>query len=139
MSMNNSIISLVDLPDEMLLTIFNKLNNIDVLYSFVGVNQKLDKVACDINFTRAVDLVMISSNKDVSSRTNAILNRFYMHILPRIHKNVECLTIQAFSLERMLQASNYPNLRKLTLINLKLTMASHICKGTLLILSILKN
>jgi len=137
--MNNSIISIVHLPDEMLLTIFNKLNNIDVLYSFVGVNQKLDNIACDINFTRAIDLVTIASNKDADSRTNPILDRFYMHILPRIHENIECLTVQAFSLERVLQSSNYPNLRKFALINLKLTMASHIFQGISFVISIVKN
>jgi len=137
--MNNSIISIVNLPDEMLLTIFNKLNNIDVLYSLVGVNQKLEKVACDINFTRAVDLATMVSNKDADSRSNAILDRFNVRILPRIHENIECLTVQAFSLERVLQSSNYPNLRKFTLINLKLTMVPHIFQGMPFVISILKN
>lgn len=54
MSVSDSMINIVDLPDEMLLTIFNKLRNIDMLYSLVGVNRKLDTVACDINFTRTI-------------------------------------------------------------------------------------
>ncbi len=50
-------------------------------------HQQLDNVACDINFTRAVDLVSIPSNAANNSKTNAILNlkwiekhdwRFYM-------------------------------------------------------------
>jgi hypothetical protein len=40
--MNNSIVNIVDLPDEILLTIFKKLDNLDVLYSLVGVNTELD-------------------------------------------------------------------------------------------------
>ncbi len=54
MRMNNSIVGIVDLPEEILLTIFNKLNPIDTLYSLLGVNQKLDKVACDIPFTQSL-------------------------------------------------------------------------------------
>jgi hypothetical protein len=57
--MNNSTVGIVDLPDELLLTIFKKLDNFDVLYSLMGVNKKLDSVACDINFTRSVDLMTI--------------------------------------------------------------------------------
>ncbi len=56
MSMNNLIVSILDLSEEILFTIFKKLNNIDLLCSLVGINQKLDKVVCDINFTQAVDI-----------------------------------------------------------------------------------
>ncbi|CAF4007103.1 unnamed protein product, partial [Rotaria magnacalcarata] len=75
--MNNSMIRIVDIPEEMLLAIFKKLNNIDILYSLVGVNQKLDKVACDIGFTRTIDLTMSSSDEAEYSGTNTILDRFY--------------------------------------------------------------
>ncbi|CAF5218449.1 unnamed protein product, partial [Rotaria magnacalcarata] len=74
--MNNSMIRIVDIPEEMLLAIFEKLNNIDILYSLVGVNQKLDKVACDISFTRTIDLTMSSSDEAEYSGTNTILDRF---------------------------------------------------------------
>jgi hypothetical protein len=133
--MNYSPVSIVDLPDELLLTIFKKLDNFDVVYSLVGVNQKLDNVACDISFTRALDLMTIASNEVDDSRMNTILDRFCMHILPRIHHKVECLTVQACFLQRILHASNYLNLRTLTLDNLELNMASHIFNGMLLDLS----
>ncbi len=138
MSMNDSFVNIVDLPDEILLIILKKLNRFDVLYSLVGVNEKLDNVACDINFTRAVDLLTISSNGVNNSITHAILDRFCMHILPRIHKNVECLTVESCFLQRVLHASNYLNLRKLTLINLELSMASDIFNGMLLDFSMFK-
>ncbi len=73
---------ILDLPDEILLTIFQKLNGFDVLYSLVDVSQKLNNVACNINFTRAVDLTTISSNKADDARNNTILDRFCMNILP---------------------------------------------------------
>ncbi|CAF4378309.1 unnamed protein product, partial [Rotaria magnacalcarata] len=37
--MNSSTVHLLDLPDEMLIEIFNKLSTVDVLNSIWGVNQ----------------------------------------------------------------------------------------------------
>jgi hypothetical protein len=53
--MKHSIISIVTLCNELLPTILKKLNNSDVLYSLIGVNKKLDKLARDITFTRSID------------------------------------------------------------------------------------
>ena len=130
-SMNDSIVSIVDLPNEILLIIFKKLNNIDLLYSLVGIHQRLDNVICSIDFTRAIDLVMMSSNKMDDSRIDALLDRFCLDILPRIHEHVEYLTIEACFFQRIFHIGNYINLRKLTLVNLELTMASHIFRGML--------
>ncbi|CAF1310975.1 unnamed protein product [Rotaria sordida] len=124
--MNQSIINIVDLPDEILLYILKKLNNFDVLYSLVGVNEKLDRVVCDVSFTRLVDLITIESNQVTDSRNHAILDRFCMEILPRIHDKVESLTLQACFLPCVLRATNYLQLRKLVIINLKFTMALYI-------------
>ena len=136
--MNYSTVNILDLCDEMLLTIFNKLNNIDVLYSLIGVNQKLDRLAQDITFTRSIDLVTISSNEDNNSRTNSILDRFCFHIIPRIQHNIECLTLDPLSIDRVLRIGNYPKLHKLTLVNLPLEMASRIFNGMLFVLLIFK-
>ncbi|CAF1360538.1 unnamed protein product [Rotaria sordida] len=102
MNMDNSFVNIVDLSNEMLFYIFKKLNNFDVLYSMVGVNEKLDNVACDRTFTQSIDLTSISSNEKDDSKTNAILDRFCLHILPRIHDNIECLTVDACFLKRIL-------------------------------------
>ncbi|CAF1265116.1 unnamed protein product [Rotaria sordida] len=69
---------------------------------------------------------MLPSNKANDWKTSVILDRVFMCILPRIHENVECLTIQGCFLQRLLLAGNYRNLRKLILINLELKMASHV-------------
>ncbi|CAF3808873.1 unnamed protein product [Rotaria magnacalcarata] len=124
--MDISNVSILDLPDEILLTIFKKLNNIDLLYSLIGINQKLDRFACDINFTKDVDLTTVSSNDTNNSRLNAMVDRFCTYILRRVHNNVACLSVQASLFQRILHSSNYPNLRKLTLVNLKIDRASHI-------------
>ena len=80
MRMDNSTATIVDLPDEILLTIFSKLDHIETLYSLVGVNQKLDKIACDINFTRSLAFIMKSPNGADNSVTDAMLNRFCVDI-----------------------------------------------------------
>ncbi|CAF3615130.1 unnamed protein product [Rotaria sp. Silwood1] len=130
--MNQSIVNIVDLPDEILLHILKKLNNFDVLYSLIGINKKLDRVACDASFTRLVDLMTIESNQVTDSRSNAILDRFCMEILPRIHDKVESLTLQACFLPRVLRVANYLHLRKLVIINLELSMGCHIFNGMLI-------
>ena len=118
-------VSILDLLDEILLTIFEKFNNIDLLYSLIGSNQKLDQVACDINFTKAIDLATVSSNDRSDSRLNTMVDRFCTYILPRIHNNVESLSVQTSLFQHILHASNYPKLHKFTLLNLEMDMTSH--------------
>ena len=127
--MDNSFVNIVDLPNEILLNIFKKLNNFDVLYSLVGSNKKLDNVACDRTFTQSIDLTSISSNENDNSKMGTALDRFCLHILPRIHNNIQCLTVDAYFLERILHGNKYCNLHRVTLINLDVNMASQIFNG----------
>jgi hypothetical protein len=62
--MYHSSVNILDLCDEILLIIFNKLKNIDVLYSLIEVNRKFDKLAEDITFTRSIDLMAIPTNEE---------------------------------------------------------------------------
>ncbi|CAF4212839.1 unnamed protein product [Rotaria sp. Silwood2] len=107
----------------------NKLSNIDILYSLIGVNRKLDRLARDITFTRSLDLVTISSNEHNDSRNKLILNRFCFDIIPRIQQNIQCLILDPLLIDRVLCIGNYPKLRKLTLVNLQFEMASRIFNG----------
>jgi hypothetical protein len=138
MSIIKPFVNIDDLPDEILLNVFKRLHGFDVLYSLVGVNRKLDNVACDACFTRTVDLTTILSNKKDVPITNAILDRFSMEILPRIRDKMECLIVEACFFQRVVRGSNYLNLRKLTLLNLKLKMACKIFNGMLLDFSMFK-
>jgi hypothetical protein len=136
--MNDSAINILALSDEMLLAIFNKLNNIDVLYSLIGVNKKLDRLCQDVTFTRSIDLVRILSNEDHDSRTKLIFDRFCFDIISRIQHNIESLTLDSLSTDRVLRIGYYPKLYKLTLVNLQLEMASQVFNGMLSLLSIFK-
>ena len=47
---------LMNLPDEMIMLIFNKLDNVDVLYSLMNVNGRLDRILHDEMFTKKIAL-----------------------------------------------------------------------------------
>jgi hypothetical protein len=104
----------------------------------LGVNQKLDKIVCDINFTKDVDLTIISSNDTSDSKLNVMMDRFGAFILLRIHNNVEALSVQASLLQNIFRTINYPNLHKLTILNLNMDMASAVFNSMLIYYYILK-
>jgi hypothetical protein len=63
--MNDSIgTGIVDLSDEILLIILNKLEYIDVLYSLRGVNKKFYKLTRDPSLSRSLNFAIVSSNEE---------------------------------------------------------------------------
>jgi len=46
-TLNNKNINILDLPDEILFIIFNKLHMIEMFYSLVNVNQRFDRLVLD--------------------------------------------------------------------------------------------
>jgi hypothetical protein len=52
--MNDLLVQLDDLPDEILMYIFKKLYNDEVLYSLMDVNQRLNRILHDRIFTRHI-------------------------------------------------------------------------------------
>ncbi|CAF1570105.1 unnamed protein product [Adineta steineri] len=131
--MNHSIVQLNDLPDEILMMILKKLWNIKVLYSLIGINKKLDRIACDPVFTRYLSLVNRSSNNSVAPLTNEVLNRFCAQILPKIHHHIRRLDLESATMERILSTTNYPNLHQLGLFNLHAKTAASLFTSKTLI------
>jgi hypothetical protein len=127
--MNDSTVNILSLSDEILLVIYNKLDNMDVLYSLIGVNRKLDRLARDITFTQSVDLLTILSNESNDSKNKSILDRFFFDILPQIQHNIESLTLDSLLIDRVFRIGNYSKLHKLTFLNLQFEMASRIFNG----------
>ncbi|CAF1102925.1 unnamed protein product [Adineta steineri] len=117
--MEYSCIGLNHLPDEILLHIFQNLNNIEVLYSFHGINQRLNQIVHDRSFTTHLTFARWSSNHffDLFS-SNMMLNRFCLQILPSIHENIQRLDLDSSSMEDVLRVANYPNLHTLGLYNI---------------------
>jgi hypothetical protein len=72
-SNNNHRLNILDLPDEILLNIFNKLNLVDVFYSLVDVNQRFDRLVFDPLYIRNPDLTSMTM-KSCFDRTFSIDN-----------------------------------------------------------------
>ncbi|CAF2943278.1 unnamed protein product, partial [Rotaria sp. Silwood2] len=119
MSMDHSCVQLNDLPDEILMIIFKKLTNAEVLYSLLGVNKRLNKIAQDSVFTNDLPLLMYTSDGLIYSLPDLILDRFSSHILPKIYQKIEWLHLESRSMERILLATNYPNLYRISLHNIQ--------------------
>ncbi|CAF3365802.1 unnamed protein product [Rotaria sp. Silwood2] len=116
--MNLSKVALLDLPNEILFMIFKKLDNIDVLYSLLDVdNQRLDIIAQENTFTNTLNFLIITLTDDILSLTDSIVDRFCTNILPRIHQNVKSLILDSLSMERILLVGDYPNLTEIKLFN----------------------
>ena len=110
--MSRSDIHLLDLPDEILLIILKKLNNIDVLYSLLNIrNERLTTLAQEKIFS---NILNFASSDSISSMDRRKLDRFCIDILPRIHFNVKCFILEPGSMERiLLLAADYSNLTEL--------------------------
>jgi len=93
---------------------------VDVLYSLVNVNQRLNQLVFDPFYIRHLDITSMTM-KSFFDRTfsieNHILDRICQNILPRIHHQVNELTIEQHSMTRILHTINYPQLYSLSLID----------------------
>ena len=132
--MKNSCIELIDLPDEILLFICKKMNIVDVLYSLVDVNQRFDRLVLDPLTIRNLDMTL-RTIKSVYNQTYSIddevLSRICDKILCRIHHQVNMLTVEPYSMKRILLAANYPQLYSLSLLNFQEKILYQYLTGTL--------
>ena len=100
------------LPDELLLIILRQPDNVDVLYSLMGLNTRLDQIIRDPCFTTEISFV--ESNKEKSTQeVDIFIDRFCLDILPRIHHRIRWLEVPSTSMERILLAADYPNISRL--------------------------
>ncbi|CAF1502329.1 unnamed protein product [Rotaria sordida] len=79
----------MDLPDEILL-IFKKLDNAKVLYSFIDVNKRFNKLVHDSIFTNRLTMTRcFFYGGPFPQSNNSILDRFCSQILPSIHDKIK--------------------------------------------------
>ena len=74
-------------------------------------DRRLRIVAKEKTFSDTIDFVSIGNIYSI--------HRFCYDILPGIHKNVKYLILKPILMERILLATDYPNLTKLKLLNFK--------------------
>ena len=108
--MKNFCVELNDLPDEILLMIFKRLNNLEILYSFQGVNERFNRIIYDPIFTTHLNFRQWSHNK--------FTNRFCSHILPQISTKIKWFDLESSSMKHILCAADYCNLYGLGLYNI---------------------
>jgi hypothetical protein len=109
-------INIMDLPDEMLLCIINRLNNIDILYSLVDVNQRFNRLAFNPLYFHDLDFTTVSMLDPKSHEYSELINRICKNLLSRIHHQVNTLTLDHISMEHVLHTFNFPQLHSLTLV-----------------------
>jgi len=127
--LNSNDINILDLPDEMLFSIFNKLNMVDRSYSLVDVNQRFNRLILDPSYIQHLDFVIKQDDIHNSSVDTHILDRICEKILPQINGKVNKLTVDQFSMERILGAVDYPQLHSLSLVNYQLKILLQHLKG----------
>ncbi len=110
-------LNILDLPNEMLIMIFKKLKMVDVVYSCMNINERLDQLVFDSLDRHHVDMTVHSSLDYVSPLDDQVLNKICETILPRIYHQVNKLTLDPQSIERTLLTVNYPNLYSLSLVD----------------------
>ncbi|CAF1533373.1 unnamed protein product, partial [Rotaria sp. Silwood1] len=139
-NMKYSCVELNDLPDEILLLIFKKLDNLEVLYSFQGVNERLNKIIHDPIFTSRLSFLKWSFNKCINKfSSHIILNRFCLQILPKIYTKIKWLDLVSEYMKNILDAADYPNLFALGLYNIEEKTAICLFTNERLASSIFKN
>ncbi|CAF1513899.1 unnamed protein product [Rotaria magnacalcarata] len=116
--MKDLLVQLEDLPDEILMYIFKKLSNDEVLYSLTDVNQRFNRIVHDTIFTRYLCLLeYCADDNSTYPLPDPILDRLCSKILPAIGHQIESLFLERTSIKRVLHATNYPHLVDLGLCN----------------------
>ncbi|CAF4044574.1 unnamed protein product [Rotaria sordida] len=120
-NLNNNYLNILDLPNEILFIIFQKLNTIDVFHSFVDVNPRFNRLVFDSIYIHDLNMTTIMDTTSLYDQTSLIdpkvLLRICEKFLPRIHNQIYKLTVEEYSINQILLASNYPQLYSLSFIN----------------------
>ena len=117
MSTDRQSMNLLDLPDELLLFIMKSMKPTEILYSLLGVNKKLDRLASSIYHTYLVNFTNTSSTDEHICMDPNVFDRFCSEILPRICQNVRILILDHWTMERALLACKYPALQSIVFSN----------------------
>jgi hypothetical protein len=126
--MECSYVQLLNLPDEILMIIFKKLDNVEVLYSLMDVNMRFNKIVRDPTFTSQIALMKQNSSTNLTSPlSDIVLDRFCLKILPQIHEKIKSLKLETLSMKRVLLAvNNYPNLHQLDIFIMNKNIDMHL-------------
>ena len=108
---------ILDLPDEILFIIINKLKMVDVFYSLIDVNERFNRLVFDLHYVRSLDMSINLSLGSMSSIDDKILSDICEKVLPRVQDQVNRLILEPQSIKHVLRMVDYPHLSSLALIN----------------------
>jgi hypothetical protein len=111
--------NILDLPNEILFLIINKLNIGDVLYSLMNLDQRFLQLVFDPLYIQNLNITVMTINSYYNrsfSIHEQVLSRICENILPYIHNQIKKLVIEQQSIERIL-TFNYCQLYSLSLVN----------------------
>ena len=139
MAIKYSTVQLTDLPDEILMIIFEKIDNIELLYSLMDLDPRIDDILTESIFTNRLSLLRFISRRLVKPKSailyfidsllDPILDRFCERILPKINQKIGWLELESTSIERVLHAANYPNLFGVVIYNIQIERALQFFSG----------
>ena len=115
--MKHSFLQLINLPDEILMIIFERLDSVDLFICFMDINTRVEQIIHDPVFTRRLTLLRWSPTDFFYPVHNTIIDRFCFQIIPKICHNIKWLNLESSCIERVLLAADYPNLCGLGLHN----------------------
>ena len=121
--MERSPVELDGLPDEILLTIFQRLDNVSLLNALMYVSRRLNTIVRDPIFTSHLPLTKQMLDGSVHPLSDSILDRFCSQILPEIHCHIKWLGLEASSMERVFLAADYPNVCGVGLFDISIETA----------------
>ena len=102
--------NLLDLPDEMLLCILNRLHAVNALCSLPHLHPRLDRLVFDPLYVRQLDFTPRSLD-------DVIIDKDWSGVLSHISGLVTTLILPPHAIEPILGAADYPRLSSLSLIN----------------------
>ncbi|CAF3066009.1 unnamed protein product [Rotaria sp. Silwood2] len=105
----------------------------------MGVNRQFSKILRDSMFTSRLTLLRCLWNGFIFPLSRIVLDRFCLQILPEIHHRIQWLDLESLSMERILFAADYPNLRGLGLYNIDQETAVHFFSGEQILTRPFKN
>ncbi|UJR12937.1 hypothetical protein I4U23_017110 [Adineta vaga] len=127
--------NLLDLPNEILLYIFAKMNVVDALFRQSGFNQRLDQLLFNSIYVRELDFTIKSWDNSISSINDLVINHVCEKILPHINDKVIKLIVEPYAIERALNSAIiYPKVSSLSLLNFRSKiLLQHLSENNILI------
>ncbi len=102
-----------------------KLQPIDVLYSLVGVNKRLNIIVGNVISRSTIYLVKISPTLRICSLYKSELDRLCLYTLPQMHHHIKMMFVESSS-------GDYPNLYVFGFVGLTYARSLNYFSGMLL-------